>query len=99
MEDLRQAELWLDGIVEVARTQQLAGLGVLAVQIAALNHEVLDDTMEKQGIVDVHADELQEIVAVQGCLVIEGQTDVALGSLQQDLSALLCECKSAAHQQ
>ena len=82
MEYLWQAEFSLNGVVIVARPQSLSGLGMLAVQVTALYHEVFDDTMEEQGIIDVFLDEFQEVVTMLGRLVEECYTDVARGGLK-----------------
>ena len=81
VEDLRQTEFGLNGVVVVTRTQSLSGLGMFAVQVASLYHEVLDDAMEEQGVVDVLLNEFQEVVTVLGRLVEECYTNVARGSL------------------
>ena len=47
VEDMGEAELGFGGVVEVASAKQLAWLGVLAVEVATLNHEVFDDTVEE----------------------------------------------------
>ena len=41
--------------------------------------------MEQQGVIDVHLNKFQEVVAMQGCLVIEGHTDVAFCGFKQHL--------------
>ena len=82
MEYLRQTEFWLYGIVEIASPQPLSRLGILAVRVARLYHKVLDDTMEQQRVVHLHAHQLQEVVAMLRCLVVEGYADVSLRRLQ-----------------
>ena len=88
MEDLRQPELCLCGIVEIARTQQLSWFGMLAVGIATLNHKVLDNAMDEQRVIDAHLCDLQEVVACLWRLVIKGDADIACSGLKQYLSAL-----------
>ena len=70
MEDLRQAELCFGGIVEVATSQQLSWFGVFTVRITTLNHEILDDTMDEQRVIDTHLRDFQEVVTRLRRLVI-----------------------------
>ena len=58
---------------------------MFAVGVATLNHEVLDDTMDEQRIIDAHLRDFQEIVAGLGRFVIQGDTDVASRCLKQNL--------------
>lgn len=68
--ELGQSEFGLDDIVEVACAESLSRLCMLAVDIARLNHEVADDAMEEQRVVDMHLDQLHEIIPMLGCLVV-----------------------------
>ena len=98
VEELWQAEFSLNGVVVVARTQALSRLGMLAVQVTALYHEILDDTVEKQGIVDMLLDVLQEVVTMLGRLVEECNADVARGGLKQHLRCRGLRFCTAHHQ-
>lgn len=88
VEYLRQTELRLLGVVEVARAESLSGFGMLAVGVAALDHEVLDDAVEEQRVVDAHLRQFQEVVAVLRRLVIEADADVACRGLEEHLGGL-----------
>ena len=57
-------ELSLDGIVGTPLAQRDTGFGMTAVGVATLNHEVLDDTVEEQRVVELLIDEFQEVVAM-----------------------------------
>ena len=59
---------------------------MFAVGVAALDHKVLDDTMDEQRIIDAHLRDFQEIVAGLGRFVIQGDADVASRCLKQNLS-------------
>ena len=92
MVELGQAELSLNGVVVVTRSQPLSRLGILAVQIATLYHEVLDNPVEEQRIIDMLLDELQEVVTMLRRLVEQRNTDVASRRLQQHpLRRSLCQ--------
>ena len=88
MEQLGQSELGFQGVVQLAAAQALSWFGVFALQVAGLYHEVADDSVEQQRVVCLLLDQLHEVVAVDGCLVVECNADVALGCLQQDFFAL-----------
>ena len=62
--ELGQSELSLYRVVELARTQTLAWLGMPAFGVARLYHKVLDDAMEEQRVVVVLAHQLQEVVTM-----------------------------------
>ena len=66
-----------DGIAGAAHSEAFAGGSALGVGVSALNHEVLDDTVEQETVVIALGGELEEIVAVEGCLVIQADYDVA----------------------
>jgi hypothetical protein len=89
MEQLWQSELRLDGIDQFATTQSLTRLCMLAVQVATLYHEILDDPMEQQRVIHLHFHELHEIVTMKGRLVIEFYTDIAFCRFQQYFGTLL----------
>ena len=70
---------------QITITQQFAWLSMPAVGVACLYHEVRNDTVEKQRVIEMFSYEFQEVVAVAGCLVVELDADVALGSLKEHL--------------
>ena len=71
-------ELGRDGIVRTTCAQHLAFRSAFAVRVAALNHKILDDTMEESAIEISLLCQLQEVVTMLGCLVVEAHLDVAL---------------------
>jgi DNA repair exonuclease SbcCD nuclease subunit len=84
--------LGLKLIVEVALAEQDAWLGMAAVGVAGLNHEAGNDAMEEQRVVEVSLDKLYKVVAMTRGLIIESQTDVAFGGLEQHLNSLCFLC-------
>ena len=66
-----------DGIAWAAHTEAFASWSALGVGVSALNHKVLDDTVEQEAVVIALGGELEEIVAVEGRLVIQADYDVA----------------------
>ena len=88
VEELRKSELRGKGVVEIARAEGFAWFGMFAVDVAALDHKVLDDAMEEQRVIDVHLGEFQEVVTMDGRLVVEGDADVARSGLKEHLSCL-----------
>ena len=102
MDNPWRAELWFQGVTQVAIAQFLSRLCRAAVGVTSLNHEVIDDAVEEQRVVEVLVHQLQEVVAVDGGLVVEGYADVALSSLDDDLwahrrRAVLCIGHDAGH--
>ena len=81
------AYLGLKLVGQVACAQRGAGLGMATVGVASLYHEVGDDTVEEERIVEVLCDQTQEVVAMAWRLVIECDADVALCRFQQHLGA------------
>ena len=71
-------ELGRDGIVRTTCAQHLAFRSAFAVWIAALNHKILDDTMEESAIEISLLCQLQEVVTMLRGLVVEAYLDVAL---------------------
>ena len=71
-------ELGRDGIVRTTCAQHLAFRSAFAVWIAALNHKILDDTMEESAIEISLLCQLQEVGTMLRCLVVEAHLDVAL---------------------
>ncbi len=82
------AELGLQGVAQVAVAQQDARLGVAALGVAGLDHEVFYHTVEEQRVVEVLPDQLDEVVAVDGRVVEKDDAYVALGGLQEHLALL-----------
>lgn len=70
-----------DSVVGSARSEHLPCWGVTTVWVAALYHEVLDDTVEERAVVVALTGQFEEVVAVARRVVIEAYKDVALGSL------------------
>ena len=65
-----------------------AGHGVFRVRAAALNHEVLDHTMEVKSVVVAHLDQFDEIGdGVGGTAVEEVDGDVACAGFHENLHA------------
>ena len=81
-------ELSLDGVVGTPLAQRHTRFCMTAVGVATLDHEVLDDTVEEQRVVELLIDEFQEVVAMTGCIVIERHENVSLGGLNHHLMAL-----------
>jgi len=50
---------------------------MLAVRVAALHHEAGDHLMEKEAVIGLLTDELQEIIPVDRRLVVQGDDEVA----------------------
>ena len=76
-------ELWInklgrDGVIRSARAQHLALRSALAVRVAALDHEILDDTVEECAIEISLLCQLQKVVTMLRSLVVEAHLDVAL---------------------
>ena len=69
------------------------------IEIATLNHKVLDDTVEQQGVIDLHPHQFQEVVTMLWRLVAEGDADISLRGLQQYLCPLLRRDACAEEQQ
>ena len=90
MEEPWQVELGRNGIARVAvaqdfiarrRYERVALAGNAGVARASLNHEVLDDAVEECAVIEAFAAQLDEIVAMAGCLVAKLYADNAGGSL------------------
>lgn len=78
-------DLGLQRVVGTAHTELLACRRALRVGVAALNHEVANDAMEQRAIVIALRSQLQEVVAVNGCVVVEANGNVAQGSGNLDI--------------
>ena len=69
----------------------------------SVGYLTFDDPMEEQRVIVVGLDQAQELVAMERGLVVELQTDIARGGLQQHLVTLLglelADCHSAEDQQ
>ena len=72
--------LCLDSIVWASCAVSTIGCRILGVWVATLYHEVFDDTMEYGAIIIALLGELYEVVAMEWCLVVEANNDVAHGS-------------------
>ena len=73
----RILDFGLDGVSRTSHTQHFASRCPLGVRIAALDHEILDDPMEKGAVLISLFHQLQEIVTVKRGLVIQANNDVA----------------------
>ena len=85
-----RCELSLYSVVGSACTKLLALWRILAVGVAALHHEVLDDAMEQRSVVETLFNELQHIVTMFRGVVVEAHDDVAL----RCLDLYLCHCRN-----
>ena len=81
-------ELSLDGVAIIPLAQRDARFSTTAVGIATLDHEILDDTVEEQRVVELLVDEFQEVVAMTGRVVEERQDDLACGGFEHHLMRL-----------
>ena len=99
MENLRQAQFLFHCPVEVALTEELARKGILALGVATLYHEILDDAMEEQGVIYVEIHQFDEVVAMERCGVVEAQSDVAGCCLEHHLCWLLLVLCVGCHRQ
>ena len=67
-----------DGVVQIAVAQVLVERSILRVDVARLNHKLLDDTVEEQTIIAVFLYILQEIVPVQRRIVEKSHSNFPL---------------------
>ena len=94
------AELGHQGIVQLASAQRGAWLGMTTRGVAALDHKTLDDAMKEERVVELLVDQLEEVVAMDGGVVVEHHADVALGGLEQHFVALcLAQRRDGEHEQ
>ena len=75
-------KLGLDGVAGVAVAKGGLGTGILRVAVTRLDHEVLDHAVKEHTVVVALLDELDEVVAVLGCLVVKLDDDVAQRCLE-----------------
>ena len=54
----------------------------LRIGVAALYHEIADDTVEEQAVEEVLSAQAHEVVAVHGCFVIKRHCDVSMRRVQ-----------------
>src|SRR3712207_2543222 len=85
VEALGISKLGRKRVVGAARSEPFALGSALAVGVATLNHEVLDDPMEKRSIEIALPGQLNEVVTVGGRLVVKADEDVAFGSADFDV--------------
>ena len=71
-------ELGRNRVVRSSLSVELCLGTVAGVWVARLNHESVDDPVEKQAVVVVFAHELAEIVPVSRCLAVEFHADCSL---------------------
>ena len=74
-------ELGRKGITHVAPAQCLSLGRVLTLRVSRLDHEVLDDPVEQRTIVWAFLGQLNEVVPMFRCLVVEFHHDVSRGGL------------------
>ena len=67
----------LDGVARVSGTEHIARSCIFRLGVARLNHEILDYTVKQHAIVVSVAHELEDVVAMLGCVVVEGNLYVA----------------------
>ena len=77
MEELRINKLSRDGIVRSARSQVLSSRSPLRVGVAALNHEVLNHTVEQRSVEITLLRQFHEVITMTRSLVIQAHDDVA----------------------
>lgn len=70
-----------DGIVGATSAQHLASGCLSAVGVATLYHKVGDNAVKQCAIIVAFFGQLDEIVAMKGCFVIQANSDVALCSV------------------
>ena len=76
-------------VTRIAVAQHLSRRSTPRGGVARLDHETGDHAVEQQRIEKPFARQLQEIIAVEGCPVVERNADVARSGMQQDFGALL----------
>src|SRR5574344_2012804 len=81
VEELRINKLSRDGIVRSARSQVLSSRSPLRVGVAALNHEVLNHTVEQRSVEITLLRQFHEVITMTRSLVIQAHYDVAQRSL------------------
>ena len=93
MEQLGQPELRFGGIIKFTCSQESPRFGMFAIKIATLHHKILNDAMEQQGVVELHAHHLQEIVTMLRCFIKQCNTDITLSGFKKHFSTFLAECR------
>ena len=73
----RIAYLSLHGVSEVAGAEVVARFGRLRVGVSGLDHEPVDYTVEKHTVVSPVVDQSEEIVAMEGSVVVKAYSDGA----------------------
>ena len=86
---VRQVELSRNEIARAPIAKHLPRLGIPAVRVASLYHEVLDAAVEERAFVEALPCKFEEIVTVQRRIVREDDADVAHICLDADDVALL----------
>lgn len=91
MDDLGHTKFRFEPFVGFVGTfaQKIAGLGGLGNRVSALNHEIADDAVKEHAVIGVLLDLLDEIVTVDGRLIVENKDYLALGRCQRDLGTAL----------
>ena len=91
VEVARIEDLGLLRIAQVAAAELCAGLRRLAVGVAGLNHEFVDDAVEERAVVRALLHQLQKVGLVTGCVAVELHRDVALRGVDEHIF-VCCGC-------
>ena len=91
MEELRN-EFGRYGVAYISTTQMCGIVGILAVWVACLNHECLDDAVEEGTVVHAFLGQLDEVVAMLRSFVIQFHNDVTHRSFDFHLSTFFHIC-------
>ena len=76
-------------IIRTSYAKHLSSRSAFGVWVTSLNHKVLNHSMEQCAIIIPLLCQLQEVVAVDGCLVIQANYDVAQHSLNLNFHLLI----------
>jgi len=63
--------------------------------VTRLDHEALNDAVEEDALVEVAADELDEVVPVKGCGVGETEAYISLGGSEEDIACPVARAEAA----
>ena len=84
---LREAYFCRQLIAQVPVSELFARLGTLASGVSGLYHEVGNDPVKQQTVIEMCLDKADEVVAVLRCEVGKGYPDVAFRSFEQHCCA------------
>ena len=82
-------KLGREGITRVAHAQHLAGGGISGGTVASLYHKLVDYTMKQSTVVISLLDQLHEVVAMRGGIVVQFHLNVSHCSLHKDNCLLM----------